>query len=461
MGPLETIRAALRANLDARATHEATIDTVIAAAETRGGDFDEAERTQFTEARTAIAALDAARPELEAREAEFEARVASRAAAEERARQLPTATTTAVGGAVIRNEARTYRPDAQHGFLSDLYASAHRSGDYRGAEERQLRHTQEEAIERRDMVAGALAGAIPPQYLIDQFAAVARAGRPFLNTLNALPLPPDGITFTIPRGTTGALGAMTAEGAGFSEQDMAVTDLSPKVELVTAQLDISRTTFMRGGAVVDQILFPDMLSAAEVALNASAVNGSGTSPQHRGILQVAGISAVAYTDLSPTMSEAWPKVSDAIQRINSLRFLPGTVIGMHPRRWGWITSATDTTGRPLFEFSTTPPASVMGLGKAAEYGQIVGSLQGLPVVTDATIPTNLGAGVNEDIIVVYRASDVLFWEDDVMQFTFEQTATTAPGQVRLAVGRFSLFTAGRYPTGISTVGGTGLVPPTF
>lgn len=461
MGPLETIRAALRANLDARASHEASIDTLIAAAETRGSDFDESERAAFAEARTAIAALDGGRPELEAREADFVARNTARAAAEERARALPTSAVVAVGGGTVRNEARTYRQNGEHSFLCDLYAVHHRTGDYVGAEQRQQRHLHEETVERRDINVSALAGAIPPQFLVDQFAMVARAGRPFLNSLNAMPLPPEGIDFTIPRGTTGTVGAMTAEAAAFNETDPANTDMTNSVRLVSASTDISRTMFMRGGSVVDQILFPDLIAASEVALNANAWSGNGTAPNHRGVLAVVGIEAVTYTDATPTVSELWPKLSDAVQRINSLRFLPGNVIYMHPRRWGMVTSATDTTGRPLFEFSSVPPNSVFGLGVAAQYGQVVGTLQGLPVITDATLPTNLGVGVNEDIIVVLRSFDILYWEDDVMQFTFEQTLPNSPGQVRLAVGRFSLLAAGRYPKAIATIGGTGFTPPAF
>ncbi len=459
---LETLRAELKSKLDARTAAESNIDAIIATAEQRGdGGLTDEETAAFNEKRAAVAAIDADIAKARASIEQFEARDAARAAADDLARSLPTTPERAVGGAVVRQEERTYRPDVDHGFLSDLYSMTYRTGNFQAAEQRMSRHQREVEVERRDIAVSAMAGVVPPQYLVDQFAPVARAGRPFLNSLNALPLPPDGISFFIPRGTTGSAGAMTAEAAGFNEQDMANTDLALTVNLVTAQQDISRTLFMRGGPLVDSIIFSDLVAASEVALNLSAINGSGTAPQHRGVLNVSGISAVAYTDASPTVTEAWPKLADAIQRINSLRFMPGNVIYMHPRRWGWVTAATDTSGRPLFEFSTTPPQSVIGLGQAAQYGQVVGTLQGLPVITDATIPTNLGAGTNEDIIIVARSFDFLYWEDDVMQFTFEQTLSTAPGQVRLAAGRFSLFTAGRYPTGISTIGGTGLVAPAF
>lgn len=452
---LTQLRAQLEARIAERAAAKAELDTILAAPTAEGRDLNDAESASFAEARDKVTAADDDIDALNSRVAELDK-------IEARVHEVSAATPAAARGAAkIKSEARTYRPDAPHSFFADLYATTFRVGDVRGAEERQARHQNEWEVERRDIAVAAMAGAIPPQYLLDDFAAVARAGRPFLNSLNSQQLPPDGTSFIIPRGTTGSAGAMTAEAAGFNEQDMANTDLTSTVNLVSAQQDVSRTLFMRGGAVVDQIIFPDLIEAVALAGNVSAINGSGTAPQHRGVLQVAGISAVAYTDATPTVGEAWPKVSDAIQRINSLRFMPATAVYMHPRRWGWITSAIDTTGRPLFEFSTVAPNSVVGLGVAAEYGQVVGRLQGLPVITDASIPTNLGAGTNEDIIIIARTTDIRLWESDLMTFTFEQTLSTAPGQVRLAIGQFQLFVPGRYPTSIATIGGTGLVTPAF
>lgn len=456
MNLLERLIAAQTARRDQLNALNAQIRSVVEIAEADGErDLNATETAELTELRDRRAALEAEIGETEERIVQLRAD----ADAERRAADMATRYNDAGGRVRVGTEERVYRPDlAERSFFGDMYASR-LMGDH-NANERLTRHT-EQMLESRNIAVSALAGLVPPQYLVDLFAPVARAGRPFLNSLNVMPLPADGVSFVVPRGTTGAGAAMTAEAAGWNEVDMVNADVTNTVNLVTAQQDISRTLFMRGGSMIDQIIFADLFAASEVALNASAIAGSGTAPQHRGVTQVAGISAVTYTDASPTVLEAWPKLADAIQRINSLRFMPGNVVYLHPRRWGWITAATDTTGRPLFEFSTQPPNVVLGLGKAAEYGQVVGTLQGLPVVTDASIPTNLGAGTNEDVIIVARSADLMFWEDDLMQFTFEQTISTAPGEVRLAAGRFSLAIFGRYPTAISTITGTGLITPTF
>lgn len=457
MSLLEQLREQLRQRLEAREAIEARIDSIIDSVEQRGdADLTDAESAELAQLRSDVAANDEARASLSSRIADLEQRAADREAARAAAAALPTPQVR------VGSEARTYRPDVEHSFFADLYSQTFRQGDVAGAEQRLQRH----GLETRDVTVSTFNGLVPPRYLLDQFAPLARSGQPFLNALNDRPLPADGVSLVIPRVTTGSAAAMTAEAAGFNEQDMVTTDLTVSVNLVTAQQDVSRTLFMRGGSVVDQVIFPDLLAALAVATDVSAINGNGTAPQHRGILQVAGINAVTFTSGSPTVALFWPKLADAVQRINALRFAPATAIFMHPRRWGWVSSAVETTtGRPVFEFQNVPPSSatnsVIGLGVAAQYGQIVGSLMGLPVITDANIPTNLGAGTNEDIVIVARTTDVLLWDSPEMTFSFEQTMSTSPGQVRLAAGKFQAFTAGRYPTAISTIGGTGLIAPTF
>jgi HK97 family phage major capsid protein len=458
---LDELRAAVAAKLAQRDALTTELEAVLAkAADEKRSALTADEDTKFAELRAAVIALDTdidrdaeRRDQLEAEEKRAVKVAEIRASLGE-----PDRT---VGGAQVINEARTYRPDSDHSYVTDLYHASRGGLGNPNSLERIQRHARENELTKEFRVAinaGAMAGAIPPKFLTDQFAPIARAGRPFLNSLNSMSLPPDGMVFNIPRGTTGATAGQSAENAVFSDSTMANTDVTNRVELTTSTQPVSLATVLRGGPVVDQVLFPDLVMAVETLLNNQCINGTGVSPQHRGLANIAGLSTVSYTDATPTVPELWPKLSDAIQRINSLRFAPGTVIVMHPRRWGWITSALDSVGRPAFEFSLSAPNSVLGLGQAAAYGQIVGSLQGLPVITDASIGTTIGAGTEDEIYVV-RSFDILFWEDAPMQFSFEQTA--GPQTVNLSVGKFALFVAGRYPQSISQIRGTGLIAPTF
>ena len=467
MSLLDDLRQQLKTALDQRATHEARRDEIIAAVEARNDkNLTEAETAEFTELRSKIATIDEANAPLRARIDEMASDADARKAADDLSRSIPTAPQSSNAARVtVRSEEPVYRPDGEHSFFADLYAVDMRRGD-RAAEERIARHQAQRLAESRATTVSGMAGMVPPQFLTDLYAPNARAGRPFLNSLTPHPLPPTGTSFTIPRGSTLAVATLATEGSGFNDTDVAVTNDTPTVQLIGAKSDVSRTLFERGGPVVDNVIMPDLMAACDLVEDNTALNGTTAATSFLGVVSVSGINSVAYTDASPTVAELWPKLADAIQRVNSLRFMPATAIYMHPRRWGWITSALDTAGRPLFNFSTTPPPnSVMGLGNAAEYGQVVGSIMGLPVITDANIATTWSGGApgagTEDYIVVGRTPDWILWEDPYMQFTFEQAPTTAPGQVRLAVGRFALFHAARYPKGIAVVGGTGLVTPTF
>jgi hypothetical protein len=81
---------------------------------------------------------------------------------------------------------------------------------------------------------------------------------------------------------------------------------------------------------------------------------------------------------------------------------------------------------------------------------------GVNVITDAGIPTNLGAGTNEDRIIVARRSDLLLWEQGsgspaVARFDSVGSASLT---VKVVAFGYSAFTAGRFPTGISVIQGT-------
>lgn len=455
MNPIDRLRAAIRTNLDRRGVLTADMDAVLAAPTTENRDLTETETTRLAEVRAAVASCDEERGRLSAELDELVAEQERRSQIAALTQSLGVDVSTVDTDVRVGDGPSTYRQGGEHSFLGDLYSMQMRGS--REATERLDRHSQE----HRATVTADLSGVVPPQYLVDLFAPIARAGSPMYNALNRVGLPAVGTSLVIPRGTTGLAAATTAEGAAYNDADYEATDDTVSVNLITAATDISRTLFERGGSVVDQILFPDMIADYYTKFDAQLISGNGTAPQHRGVLNVGGITTVAYTDASPTVGEVWPKLQDAIGQINALRFAGATAVVMHPRRWAWFAAAVDSTGRPL-GIAADAPQNAMGLGDVAVYGQIVGSLAGLPVITDANIPTNTGAGTNQDPIIVVRSSDFALMDDGApTRFTFEQAIATAPGQVRLAVGGFSAFHAGRYPKSIAVINGTGLVPPAF
>jgi hypothetical protein len=86
---------------------------------------------------------------------------------------------------------------------------------------------------------------------------------------------------------------------------------------------------------------------------------------------------------------------------------------MHLRRWGWFLALLDNQQRPLFLPDANRPWNAAGILEEVASQQVVGSIQGLPVVTDPNIETNLGASGTEDPVFVLRASDVVLWESGI------------------------------------------------
>lgn len=372
----------------------------------------------------------------------------------------------------VGREALTYRPDTPEvSFFRDAFAM--RSQDDFAARERLERNSREQAevlrgafpgVQFRDVGTSAFAGLVVPQYLVDLVAPLARAGSPLVNALvSKLPLPPEGLTVNVSRITTGAgVAAQATENAAVQETDVDDTLLTVNVRTYAGMQDVSRQALERGTAI-DRVIYSDLVRAYFTALDSALINADGTSGAHLGIRSTAGIVSVAYTDASPTVPELYPKLAAAIQQINANLFSPASVIVMHPRRWAWETAALDSSNRPLLVPNANGPFNAIAVGDAAGYGQVVGVQHSLPVITDGNIPTNLGAGANEDVILVLSNPELVLWhEGDGMprQLRFEQTAT-APATIRLAVWGYSAFTAGRYPAASAVIGGTGLVPPTF
>ena len=355
------------------------------------------------------------------------------------------------------NEPDLYREGGDHSFIADAWSA--RSGDFK-AQERLNKHQDFEA---RDVGTGAFTGLVVPQYLVDEYAPIARAGSPFYNAVPKKDLPAFGNKIEISRITTGSAAAEQAsENSAVQETNMDDTLLTVNVDTIAGQQDVSRQALERGGQPgfsLENIIFQDLVAAYYTKLDNLMINGSGSSGQPLGISQVSGINQTTYTDASPTVAELYPKLADAVQEINSNRFAPATAILMHPRRWGFLTAGVDSSNRPLVLPAGNNPDNAAGVGEAAAYGQVVGSVLGLPVITDANIRTDLGAGT-EDAIYIAKVDDHILFEDNLFQLKFEET-NAGSLTTKMVVYGYVAFASGRYPKGISEIVGTGLIAPTF
>ena len=105
------------------------------------------------------------------------------------------------------------------------------------------------------------------------------------------------------------------------------------------------------------------------------------------------------------------------------------------------------------------PQNAVGTGPTAGYGNSGTQIAGIPIVTDANVRTDLGAGTEDAIYVVSRG-DMLLFEDGDMMMRMDETAGLNL-TLTLVMYQYCGFVAGRYPAAISKIRGTGLIAPTF
>jgi len=436
---------------------------IVQAADDEGrSDLNEGEEGEFhakTEALTAKAT------EIEERQVRIDELVESENRADAAGNALRRAG-IAEARVNVTNEARTYTRESGRSYFRDLVRN-HLEHDGE-AGERLARHAMEVLMEpeyqeyrdinRTDTTGGFF---VPPAWLMEQFVPLARAGRPTANLIMNEPLPPGTDSINVPKISTGTATAIqTADNAATQETDLADTSVACGVKTISGLQDVAIQLLEQSPLNFDQIIFGDLMGDYATKVDVQVISGSNASGQVKGILSASGTNAITYTDTTPTVGELYSKLADGVQQIHTGRFLSPTVIVMHPRRWAWFLAAVDSNTRPLVVPNAQGPTNAIGSFEAVGSQTVVGSLQGLPVVTDPSIPTNLGAGTNEDRILIMRANDLILYESSIKTRVLPDVGS-ANLTVRLQVYGYIAFTAERYGPSTSIVAGTGLVAPTF
>lgn len=364
----------------------------------------------------------------------------------------------------VGNEERTYRKDQDplgKGFLMDIA----RQFSYQDVEaaSRLSRHMQEERVERAEYLqravgTSAFSGLTVPQYLTDMYAPATAALRPFADVCNRHPLPDSGMSIEISRITTASdAGLQATQNSAVTEQNMDDTQLSVPVQTAAGQQTISRQAIDRGTGIED-VAFQDLFNRVATRLDSTLLNQATT-----------GLSAVAqanaYTDGTPTGAELYPKILGAAAGVetNLLAMGAPTHAVMHSRRWYWLSSQMSNTW-PMINSVNLPVQASGTLDPNSSYASGPRGVlpNGMQVVVDNNIVTNLGAGTNEDELYVVPASECHLWEDPSAPLFIraEQPAAASLGVLLVAYSYFA-YTFGRYANGMQKVGGTGLVTPAF
>lgn len=338
--------------------------------------------------------------------------------------QVGTSSTTAVD----REPAHYQRANSQRfGFFADQIRCA--QGDH-DARQRMQEHVRAVSNDRALSTGVAGAGLVLPKWLTEHFEHIARQGRVVVAAVQNIDLGNDPSPLTIPKQTSGTdavVAEISTQNTHPSETDGYATSTDVVTPKATSGIQVvSREMMDSTSPAVDQLIFADLYAVYnrkcedKVCAALAAAAGSTTA--------VATFATeAAFNGTAPAVPAEDAVVSGAIGVLDA-RKLPATAIAMRTSRWGKYMKLRDTTGRLYFPLSSAGPMNVDGVGSV----QAAGSIQGLPVL--ATDGQGIGGGYTEDILV-FRASDTLFFEGSLMRFSYEEVA--GPESVKLGIWAYT------------------------
>lgn len=431
---------------------------------------DETRAAATTAFETAATAFDSAEAEVAEADADLQ-RVRRMADARARFTDLPEVGGTGEaarvngGDAVYRRfEGRADNPaDPAFHFLRDVYRASCR-GDATAMQRLQRHWEQSQAaggIEARadqgnttDTSGGEF---VPPLWLQSEWVRLPRAGRPAAQAIQNRPLPPGTDSINLPKLTTGTAMGVQTEAGTVTSQAIVTASVTAALQTMAGQIDVSQQLVDRSNPTVDSILFDDLTLAYDSKIDNAVLNSTVTNG--KGLLQLTGINAVTYTDSSATVAELYPYLGSAEQAIATAIFMAPDLWIMHPRRWYWLATQVDTTGRPLVVPAGAPGFNAAALQDRVAAEAVVGMLAGLPVVIDSQIPTTGGVSTNQDQIIGLRSNLPILFEDSSPRLRAHEQVLDGTLQVRLQLYNYFALLPGRLPTAISAISGTGLTNP--
>ena len=441
-------RAALKASLEALNT--AAVDE---AGETRS--FTPEETTTFDAGLVELKSVDERIAEVQDAEARE-----GRAAAHRVEMNAPVAH----GDGVTHEPNPVYRKDSQASFFKDTAAVMLNRADLGGT----INDARGRLVAAQETRAGATTVATaggsfaPPLWLVEDFVKLARAGRVTADLMTKETLPPGISSINLPRITTGSSTAVqNPQNTSVSLTDLVTDSVNSGITTVSGQGVVSLQLLQQSGIPFDRVILGDLAADYARSLDKQVLSGSGAAGQLRGLLTT-GV-ATTFTTVTPAVTSAtaansfYNKVVSAINSIYTTRFLAPSCIIMAPQRWSWILEAIDTQTRPLVVPSGTG-FNVIATDNGVTAEGFTGNLLGLPVYVDANMPINLGAGTNEDRVIVCRCEDLWLYETAMQSASFDATYANQASVLFRVLG-YAAFIPDRYAASVNVIQGTGLVSP--
>lgn len=198
----------------------------------------------------------------------------------------------------------------------------------------------------------------------------------------------------VPRQTGGSTAGFVSEGSNIGESQPTFDKVSLTPKTVGVRTDVTRKLMLQSTPAILGVVRKDIADGIATLLDVVTINGSGTAPTPRGVLNQSGIGSVTWT-----ATNALTKYQSVIALLTAL--------------------ASANADSATSGFITTPEvrAALMSVYPDAGAGSSIwsatrdadgrSSLLGYPAVVTNNVPKNLGGGTNEHALIFGNWSEVL------------------------------------------------------
>jgi len=320
--------------------------------------------------------------------------------------------------AVDRDPGHYRKNGSAHSFFGDLFhARSLQDGE---ATRRLVQHNR--ALNMADEGPGV----VPPKWMGEEFAEIARQQRRVASAVRNIPIS-NAAPISMPRqsAASGTVAEQTTEetATDFTDGwDSAVTTVSPKA--TSGGQKVTRTLLEASNPAVDQLIWSDLIGDYNGVVEAKVVAAMVTA---------AGSATVTYateaawtTGLDPAEATyVGDAILDTAIAVRNGRKMPADVLVASVTRYGSLLKIKDSTGRPLTPADSGGAMNVIGRGEVAVDGRV----HGLGVLASD------GVTQYPESLLVARASDTILFESPVLRFRYDEP--DGPEIIRLGVWAYT------------------------
>lgn len=322
------------------------------------------------------------------------------------------------GTTAVDRDPGHYRRHAGHSFFGDLFHS--RSLQDGEATRRLVEHNR--ALNMADEGPGV----IPPVWMGQEFAEIARQQRRVASAVRNIPLV-NAAPISMPRQSAeaGTVAEQSTEESATSFTDgwdSAVTTVSPKA--TSGGQKVTRHLLESSNPAVDELIWSDLIGDYNGVVEAKVVAAMVTA---------AGSATVTYateaawtTGLDPAEATyVGDAILDTAIAVRNGRKLPADILVCSVSRYGSLLKIKDSTGRPIMPPDSAGAMNVIGTGTV----QVDGRVQGLGVLASD------GVTQYPESLLVARASDTILFESPVLRFRYDEP--DGPEIIRLGIWAYT------------------------